>query len=106
MKKTRFLLVGLVIACLAAVGSWATITDDINPVGNRVYVTVSNPDSVTSRGHVEVTAALSSGKTVMMPTGSFKLSPTQSAVVIADFPAGVISVINTHIVDDGDPITF
>ena len=76
--------------------SEASITDDINPLGTHVWVTLSNAGGPASAGTVEIIADLGGGSPYTRVV-SFSIAADGQTVVHALFPAPVISVLEVNI---------
>lgn len=97
-------LIGLAaLAALVALAStaWATITDDINPFGPHVRVTLRNTLSSAVEGTVYVTANIqSAGPAVQTVSAKYSIAPNDKVDVVVDFSGKVKEVTEVKPVDE------
>jgi len=102
-SRTRLILLTSCAALIAlTAAAWATITDDINPFGPHVRVTLRNTATHSVDGTLFVTANVVSSAGIVEQTASAKYSiPADDKVdVVVDFSGKVKSVSAVNPVDE------
>jgi hypothetical protein len=96
-------IAALALALVETPVSQATITDDINPLGSIVRVSLSNVGGPASSGTVTIVADIGGANpyTKVVPFG---IAADGYAEVNALFPAPVVSVVSVSITEGPDPI--
>ena len=95
----------LTLAVLAPLSFGSEIIDDPTPmgVGNLVLVGVYNPEDISSRGRIEVTATLVDGTTVSKSV-PFELDARESDSFEVAFKGEVDEIVDVQITEGPDPI--